>query len=215
MKNLQDLYDAYIETRPSTGKIRTATAMMIHACKALDLSSQEEITIDYFESIPNALESFFFAHTLKATIDKTILAEMIGRLGPKKNVKKLLDRLLTDQNENVRQFALHSLEFYGIQHPQTILPYLERFRKSTEPEMRTTAAMLVGRLQCAGQSEWALGQIMKWYKQDDLLFVGEVLSRMIQMRKQKKCEKTAMNLPEVYVWINKNCSRIAGEVIKK
>ncbi len=214
MKNLQDLYDAYIETRPSSGKIKTATSMLIHVCKALEISSQEEVTNEYFKSSPQALDSYFFAHPMKATLDKTMLAEMIGRVGPKKSVKKLLEKLLTDEDENVRQFALNCLEYYGIRKPSSILPYIEKYRNSTDEEMLITAAMIVGNIQCSDQHEMILEKIKKWYKNGDTVFVQEVIKRMIMLRRQRKCDKKYMDLDQLETWLNKNCQKIAEVVLE-
>jgi len=215
MKNLQDLYDTYIETRPSSGKVKTATSMLIHVCKALEISSQEEVTSEYFESIPQALDSFFHAHPLKSILDKTMLAEMIGRVGPKKSVKNLLEKLLTDDNENVRQFSLNCLEYYGIKKPSSILPYIEKHRNSKDEEMLITAAILVGNIQCSDQHEMILEKIKKWYKNGDLTFVREVIKRMIMLRKQKKCDQNKyMDLDQLEVWLNKYCRDIAEVVLE-
>jgi HEAT repeat protein len=215
MKNLQDLYDTYIETRPSAGKVKTATYMLIHVCKALEISSQEEVTSEYFESIPQALESFFHAYPLKATLDKTMLAEMIGRVGPKKSVKNLLEKLLTDENENVRQFSLNCLEYYGIKNPSSILPYIEKYLNSNDEEMLVTAAMLVGNIQCSDQHEMILEKIKKWYKNGDITFVREVIKRMILLRRQKKCDQNKyMDLDQLEVWLNENCHDIAEVVLE-
>jgi len=214
MKNLQDLYDAYIETRPSSGKIKTATSMLIHVCKALEISSQEEVTSEYFESIPHALDSYFNAHPLKATLDKTMLAEMIGRVGPKKSVKNLLENLLTDEDENVRQFSLNCLEYYAIKKPSSILPYIEKYRNSSDEEMLITAAMIVGNIQCSDQHEMILEKIKKWYKNGDITFVKEVIKRMIMLRRQKKCDQKYMDLEQLQVWLNKNCQDIATTVLE-
>ena len=215
MKNLQDIYDAYLETRPSTGKIRTASSMMIHVCKALDISSQEEVTVDYFESIPRALDSFYLAHPTKATMDKTILAEMIGRVGPKKKVHGLLDKLLADKDQNVRQFTLNSMEYYGTTHPRVILPYIERFRQSSDQEMKSTVARLVGNLQCSAQSQFILDQIKKWYNKGDTSFVQEVIGRMVILRRQRKCDRQYMNLKELSEWAEINCPNVAIFVFGK
>jgi len=214
MKNLQSLYDDYIETRPSSGKIKTATSMLIHVCKALEISSQEEVTSVYFESIPGALDSYFSAHPLKATLDKTMLAEMIGRVGPKKSVKKLLEKLLTDEDENVRQFSLNCLEYYGIKNPNSILPYIEKYRRSTDKEMLITAAMIVGNIQCSDQHEMILSKIKRWYKNGDIIFVQEVINRMILMRHQKKCDNKYMDLDQLKNWLNKNCPKIAVFILE-
>jgi len=214
MKNLQSLYDDYIETRPSSGKIKTATSMLIHVCKALEISSQEEVTSEYFESIPQALDTYFSAHPLKATLDKTMLAEMIGRVGPKKSVKKLLEKLLTDQDENVRQFSLNCLEYYGIKNPNSILPYIEKYRRSQDEEMLITAAMIVGNIQCSDQHEMILEKIKRWYKNGDTIFVQEVIKRMILMRQQRKCDTKYMNLDQLKSWLNKNCPTMTEFVFK-
>ncbi len=212
MNNLQDLYEAYIETRPSSGKIKNATSMMIHVCRALDIASQEEVTSEYFESIPRSLDSFYYAHPMKATMDKSILAEMIGRIGPKKKLKSLLEKLLKDNDENVRLFTLNSLKFCGVKKPQLVLPYVEKFRKFSDMEMRAAAASLVGILQCSDQYKLILKWIKKWYDEGDLSFVVEVLDRMAIVRKQRKCDKIYMNLKEVKEWAKKNCTKCAEEV---
>jgi hypothetical protein len=214
MRNLQDLYDLYIETRPSAGKIKTATFMLIHVCKALDIASQEEVTSEYFESIPQSLDSFFHAHPLKSTLDKTMLAEMIGRVGPKKSVKNLLEKLLTDEDENVRQFSLNCLEYYGIKNPSSILPYIEKYRNSSDEEMLVTAAMLVGNIQCSEQNEIILEKIKKWYKNGDIAFVQEVTKRMVVLRRQRKCEEKYMDLDQLTNWLNKYCEDIAQIVLE-
>jgi hypothetical protein len=212
MKNLQDLYDSYLETRPSSGKIKSATAMMIHVCKALDISSQEEVTHEYFESIPGTLDSYFYAHPNKATMDKTILAEMIGRVGPKKKVKKLLDKLLTDEDENVRQFTLHSLEYYGAQNIESILPYIEKFKQSSDDVLLKTAAMLVGNLQCWDKNQIILGHLKKWYDKNDIIFVEEVIKRMVIMRQQNKCDNHNLSIDEIKAWSLENCPKVAAAI---
>ena len=212
MNNLQDLYDVYIETRPSSGKIRNATSMMIHVCRALDIASQEEVTSEYFESIPHALDSFYHAHLIKATMDKSILAEMIGRIGLKKKLKPLLEKLLDDNDENVRLFTLNNLKFCGVKKPQPVLPYIERFRKFSDMEMRAAAASLVGIFQCSDQYKLILKWIKKWYDEGDLSFVVEVIDRMVIIRKQRKCDKMFMSLKEVKEWAEKNCTMCVEEV---
>ena len=214
MKNLQDLYDTYIETRPSSGKIKTATSMLIHVCKALEISAQEEVTHEYFESIPQALDTYFHAHPLKATLDKTMLAEMIGRVGPKKSVKNLLEKLLTDGDENVRQFSLNCLEYYGIKNPSSILPYIEKYRNSNDEEMLITAAMLVGNIQCSDKNDLILEKIKKWYKNGDITFVQEVIKRMVMLRRQNKCDKKYMDLHQLETWLHENCQDIVEVVME-
>jgi hypothetical protein len=212
MNNLQDLYDAYIETQPSSAKIRNATSMMIHVCRALDIASQEEVTSEYFDSIPRALDSFFFTNSVKSAMDKSILAEMIGRIGLKKKLKPLLEKLLEDKDENIRLFTLNNLRISGIQKPQPLLTYIERYRTNSDMEMRAAAANLVGFLQCSEHYKLILTWIKKWYMEGDLSFVIEILEQMVIMRKQRKCDKMFMNMKEIQEWTAKNCSQCVPEV---
>jgi hypothetical protein len=212
MRNLQELYDAYIETQPSSAKIRNATTMMIHVCRALDIASQEEVTAEYFESIPRALDSFYLSHSVKAAMDKSILAEMIGRIGLKKKLIPLVEKLLEDNDENVRLFTLNNLKVCGVLKPHTVLPYIERYRTYSDMEMRAAAASLVGLLQCSEHYKTILNWIKKWYKQGDLSFVVEVLERMIIVRKQRKCDQIYMNMKEIKAWTEKNCPECLEEV---
>ena len=77
MSNLQELYDFYLETNPSTGKIRNATNFLIHACQAMEVSSPEEIDDDLIEELPSAIDQYFGDNQQKAVHDKGVLAEMI------------------------------------------------------------------------------------------------------------------------------------------
>ncbi len=212
MNNLQELYDAYIETRPSSGKIRNTTSMMIHVCRALDIASQEEVTSEYFESIPRALDSFYSAHSVKSAMDKSILAEMIGRIGLKKKLKPLLEKLIEDNDENVRLFTLNNLKLCGIEKPQSVFPYIERYRTYSDMEMRAAAASLVGFLQCSEHYKSVLSWIKKWYMEGDVSFVVEVLERMVIIRKQRKCDINYMSLKDIKDWAEKNCAKCAEEV---
>ena len=209
MKNLQDLFDLYILTKPSAGKIKTATSMMIHICKALGLSSQEEITVDYFNEIPQVLDDHFINIPLKSTLDKAILAEMIGRAGPEKCLKGMLDKLLEDKDENVRQYTLHSLEFQSYTNPEILLSYIERYRKSTDTMMMTMAAYLAAKVSCSEKYQIILDKIEEWYDQGDLYFVQHIIKRMIQFREQSEYENTKMTLEEIKEWSYKYCSEVA------
>jgi hypothetical protein len=212
MKNLQDLYDEYMATRPSQGKLKSASSMLIHVCKALEISSQEEVTADYFEAIPDALNSYYFSHPIKATMDKTILAEMIGRVGPKKKVRKLLEKLLDDKEENVQQYALNSLEYYGLDHPEVVLPYIERYRSSENETMLTTAAMLTGSLLCSDRSNYVLHRIKIWYDAGDISFVEQAIKRVILLLNKGKCDEKYMTPEQLKKWTSENCADIATAI---
>ena len=186
--------------------------MMIHVCKALDIPSQEEVTADSFENIPGALDGHFFAHPLKARMDKTILAEMIGRVGPKKNIRPLLEKLLEDKDEDVRQYALNSLEYCGVQNPQSIMPFIEKYRQSGDEEMFITAAMLISNIQCSEQGEYILNKIIHWYKKGDYHFVQEVIKRMKALHDMKNCKGAYLNKTELKTWTHENCPKVAEAI---
>ena len=199
MNNLQELYDEFLKTEPSVGKIKTATTMMIHVCKALNVPSNEEITVEYFKEIPANLDNFFSNYPLKSTQDKAILSEMIGRIGPIPELKAVLEELLADKDENVRQYALHGLEYRGLKDPLSILPYIERFRKTDDSIMYTMAAYLVGKISCTKDYKLVLERVEQWYE-DDKEFVQEVIKHMLQIRKQGIFKDVIFEIKDVLKW---------------
>lgn len=202
MNNLQELYDAFLATKPYSGKIKSATSMMIHVCKALDLPTQEEVTADYFEDIPGALNEHFINYPLKSTQDKAILAEMIGRVGTDESLLKLLDKLLTDSDENVRQYSLHSLGYFGKDYPEKVMPFVERFRKSNDYTMKSVAAHLLTHLASSGNQEFIFSKLKKWFIEGDLEFVKDVSQRIVDTI--KKGELKNIPLDKFMDWINTN-----------
>ena len=199
MNNLQELYDEFLSTEPSVGKIKTATTMMIHVCKALNVPSNEEITVEFFKEIPASLDSYFFNYPLRATQDKAILSEMIGRIGPIPELKAVLEELMADKDENVRQYALHSLEYCGLKNPRSILSYIERFIKTTDSVMYTMAAYLTGKISCSHEYKTVLERIEQWFEEDKD-FVQDVLKHMLQIRKQSGCKDPAINSEDILKW---------------
>lgn len=200
MNNLQQLYDAYLTTKPHSGKVRAATSMMIHVCKALKFATQEEITSEYFSQIPHALDNYFKNYPLKATEDKAIIAEMIGRVGPNGKLKDLFDNLLSDKDENVKQFSLHSLEFFGRSNPAAVIPYVERFRKSYEPTMKAMAAHLTGHLSCSENYAMVLDKIEEWFNEGDIEFVQDAISRIIdEIKLGSNCN---LSIEQLLDWSN-------------
>jgi hypothetical protein len=202
MKNLQELYDAYIATRPYSGKIKSATSMLIHACKALNLATQEDITVDYFDDIPEALNRYFKNYPLKSTQDKAILAEMIGRVGLNDNLKGMLDKLLTDHDENVRQYSLHSLGYIGKTHPEKVLPFIERYRKSNDYTMKSVAAHLLSHLATSENQDFVLSKINEWHDEGDMEFVQDVAQKIVDAIKQGA--QKSMPLDQFIEWFKTN-----------
>lgn len=208
MKNLQELYDAYLATRPYSGKVKSATSMMIHVCKALNLQSQEEITSDYFEEIPAALNKFFENYPLKSTQDKAILAEMIGRIGPDDSLLGILDKLLNDDDENVRQYSLHSLGFFGKDYPEKIIPFIERFRKSNDYTMKNVAAHLLTHLTSAENLSLIYEKLKEWYDDGDFEFLQEVTEKIANTIRRN--ESDIISIEKFIDWINTN---LDGKVV--
>ncbi len=166
MSSLQELYDYYLETNPSTGKIRNATNFLIHACQAMEVSSPEAISEELMEELPQAIDRYFGENHQKAVHDKGVLAEMIGRYGPRNGWQNVFERLLTDPDENLSQFTLQAIEYSARRNPELAMPYIEQFKNGHRVLMRRVAALLVSRLICAGQREFINRYILIWSKDD-------------------------------------------------
>ncbi len=183
MSNLQDLFDFYLSTNPSTGKVRNATNFLIHACKAMNVDSPQQIGQENFNELPAAIDRYFNDNVQKAIHDKGVLAEMIGRYGPRDGWETVLNILLNEPDENLRQFALQSLEFAAYRNPGLIMPYIEQYRQSDQPLMRQVSAVLVTRMLCSGKCESIKENIEKWYDAGDHDFVQRIkreLNRLFQ-----------------------------------
>ena len=178
MQTLQTLFDFYKSTAPSKGKLRDAANVLIHICKAVRENKPEDIGPDKFENIPHALDLFYGTHKEKAAQDKGIFAEMIGRFGPREGWEKPFEKLLQDSDDNLRQFSLNALEFCGNKEPQLILPYIEQTFHSKDILMRTVAAILIGKIYCAGHSAFLKPVITRWEEGNGRLFIQEVYSNL-------------------------------------
>ena len=183
MDNLQELYDYYITTNPSSGKISSATTLLIHICKALNFDMTEQITPEYFADIPASLDDFYRLSPNKAIQDKSILAEMIGRYGPRDGWEKVVEILLDDKDLNLRQFALHSLEYYGHEDPAVVLPYLNRYISSSNDIMREIAAHVYASFLCDSKLA-ANEQLIKEIKKiNNSLFLNDIYMAMLDLNK--------------------------------
>jgi len=152
MKNLQDLYDYYRQTNPSQGKMKSATTFLIHCCKAMDVSNPEDITSDMYEEIPPAIDEWYKNNETQAIQDKSALAEMIGRYGPRNGWEKPLEILFLSEDENLRQFTLQALEYAGCEDPQQVFHLVERFLNGKHPLMRHVAARVFVRMLCTAHT---------------------------------------------------------------
>jgi hypothetical protein len=208
MRNLQELFDAYLRTEPTAEKIKSATSMLIHIGKALNVPTQEEIDREYYTHIIASLDEYFAKTPAKARMDKAILAEMIGRVGLKPSLKPILEDLLTDQDENVRQFTLQVLEYHGIKKPATVMPILEKYRRSEDRIMITAAVYLAAKLACSEFSQTLFERMLRWYKGGSHHFVTDVLKRIVHLLEQGGCENKELTLEELKNWTEKNCPEL-------
>ncbi len=205
MKNLQELFDAYLRTEPTSEKIKSATSMLIHIGKALNVPAQEEIDREYYADITRSLDDYFSKTPAQARLDKAILAEMIGRVGLKPSLKPILENLLTDRDENVRQFALKSLEYHGCKNPKAVLPVINKYRKSDDSMMVISTAHLAAKLACSDFSQLIFDQMARWYKGGSQIFVADVLKRIIYLLNKGTCGDGSMDLTKLKDWTKKNC----------
>jgi hypothetical protein len=174
MENLQNLYDYYLKTKPSTGKIRTATTLLIRICKALNTDALEDITPEMYKQIPLAIDEFYGTSSYKALQDKSMLAEMIGRYGPRNGWEEVLDILLQDADSNLRQFTLQSLSYYSFRDPHTILPYIEKYKNSEDTDLKNVSINLLCKLLTSEHSKEIFDHIQSWPLKEDQVFLNEV-----------------------------------------
>jgi len=182
--------------------------MMIHLGKALDVATQEEINTDYFNELTFALDEFYAKTPQKARLDKAIIAEMIGRVGPKPKIKKVLNYLLSDKDENIRQFSLQSLEYSGTKRPATVLPYIDKYKNAKDNNMVTTAAYLTAKLLCAPKYPTVLQHMEHWCSPKDSSFLLEVLKRFVYLLKHGGCQSESLDIDSVSEWVAKKCPTI-------
>ena len=211
MNNIQEIFDAYIRTKPSAEKIRSATSMMIHLGKALNVNTQEEITAEYYDEICQALEEFFSKTPQKAVLDKAILAEMIGRVGPRPKINRILKSLLLDKNENVRQYALKSLEFSGASKPKSVIPFIEQYMKSSDPDMVTTAEYLTAKILCSGKNKFVWEKLNSWYNKGNENFIREAIKRTYYLIDQDLCDDHHLSAKIMRERMKEYCPQISIE----
>ncbi|RLD12018.1 hypothetical protein DRI50_09545 [candidate division KSB1 bacterium] len=202
MSSLQELYDFYLETNPSTGKIRNATNFLIHACQAMDVASPEDIVDEKLEDLPDAIDQYFAENHQKAIHDKGVLAEMIGRYGPRDGWENVYRKLLRDHDENLRQFALQALEFSARKDPAIALPYIEKFKNGKNKLMRRVAALLILRMLCSKQRDFIMEHVLNWAK-DDAEFLRIVID-LLQHQAENSLNNLELKLTcqDVLQWLN-------------
>lgn len=209
MHSLQDLYDFFIQTMPSRGKVKSATTLLIHITKAMQVSSTEEIMGDELAEIPYAIDRFYKTSPTKALQDKSVLAEMIGRYGPKDGWEKAFDILLEDPDENLRQFTLYSIEYIADTDPDLLISYIRLFMDSDDLLLKNIAAHLASRLLCGKHHEQMKKMVASWLQDGNVSFLEE-MKRTLEIcirRKEKLNQHEACQT--AYEWLNSKLGHAA------
>jgi hypothetical protein len=201
MQNLQDLYDYYISTKPSHGKLKSASSMLIRVCKVLNFTSPEELTSEYFSEIPAAIDKFYKSSENLAIQDKSVLAEMIGRYGPKDGWEKTFNILLTDKDSNLSQFTLHSLEYSGHENYPITISYIEKYMHHHDRLMRHVSAHLVCNLLCSERADDIKQKILKWINNGDDEFNKSIYDALDGVLKNKTNIKNTMQSQAAFKWL--------------
>jgi len=139
---LQDLFDHYLISKPSRGKIRSASNTLIHICRSMNAESPEDIDVSRCWQIPEAIEKFNGREVNKATQEKSTLAEMIGAYGPRNGWEVLFEIFITDPDENFRQYALQTLDACLEHHSGLVQFYIKRFIFGQEELMQAVSIRL-------------------------------------------------------------------------
>lgn len=174
MSNLQELHDFYLSTKPKTGKVQAASSFLVRLCKHLNVDSPEEITPGMYTNLPEIIGSYYSEDFHKAIQDKSLLAEMIGRYGPREGWEKVLAFLLNEDDENLRQFSFQSLEFSAKENPKAVMPYIEKYKNSNDELMRTVAARIMSQIFSTKYLKYLESSIEKWSKKGEHAFIEEI-----------------------------------------
>ncbi len=197
MVNLQEIFDYYMSTKPTDGKLKNASNLLIHACQALNVNAAEEIDGEQLEALPAALDRFFKNTPQKAIHDKGVLAEMIGRIGPVENLKNVINRLLNDPDENLQQFTLQSLEYHAREHLDDVLPFFDRYRRSQNFLMKEVSANVIARLSSMHSLENEIKNLMlKWIKDNNQDFIKLIFEEI-----KKQALNTVDSMERKYCYI--------------
>lgn len=202
MQNLQDLYDYYITTKPSQGKLKSASSLLIRVCKVLNLISPEDVNNQYFDKIPDAIDEYHKASDNLAIQDKSILAEMIGRYGPKDGWENTFNILLTDKDSNLNQFTLHSLEYSSLENYPLTISYVEKFMHHHDRLMRHVSAHLVCNLLCSSRTEEIKKKILDWIDQGNDEFNRCIYDSLESVIKNKTNIKNTANCQSAFKWLD-------------
>ncbi len=178
MPNLQELHDHYLKTKPNAQKVQRASQLLVRLCKQLNLASPEEINPDLHTMLPKTIDEYYKHDFHKAIQDKSMLAEMIGRFGPIDGWEKVLEVLLNDEDSNLRQFSLQSLEYCGKENLDLIIYYIEKYKDDNDELMQAVSARLTSKVYSEHNEKLLLQLIQKWTTNKNRTFLENLKKRI-------------------------------------
>jgi len=188
MSNLQNLHDYYLSTKPNTLKVQSASNFLIRLCKQLGLDSPEEVTPELYHQLPETIDIYYRKDFHKAIQDKSILAEMIGRFGPRDGWDRALDVLLADDDSNLRQFTFQSLDYSAKDNFLLILPYIEKYKMCDETLMIAVAARIMSSVYSDETSAIVNDLLEKWKKEGAETFLSQLKKNVTKLLKRRKSD---------------------------
>jgi hypothetical protein len=193
-KSLQDLHDFYLSSRPNAGKVQTASKLLIRLCRQLNLESPEKIIPVLYEDIPAAIDAFHKKDRHKAIQDKSILAEMIGRYGPKHGWERVLEIFLDDPDSNLNQFAFQALEYCGKSQYDLVIPYIEKYAIADNELMNIVAAKVFSKIYTPDNHD----KMMQWIKSAAENKQDELLENLLHNAQKSITRKETFTQNETY-----------------
>ena len=128
----------------------------------MNLDTPEDITPGMYKDLPGVINKYFIDDEHKAIQDKSTLAEMIGRYGPKDGWEWALDELLKEKDSNLKQFSIQSLEYCARKDLELVIPYIERCMNDTDEVMQSVAAKLISKVVVKDNLRFILMKMEEW-----------------------------------------------------
>ncbi len=202
MSNLQHLHDFYLTTKPNARKVQTASQLLIRLCKQLNLDSPADIDDTYYPELCAIIDSYYENDYHKAIQDKSILAEMIGRYGAKDGYEIIMESLLEDTDQNLRQFCMQTLEYSARRDFGLVTSYLEHYKNSDDKVMQAVAARLVSKVFRENNAQVIREKIEQWLAEGDIAFLLEIKKSFSNyIRRQEDFANSAL-YRQFYDWLN-------------
>ncbi len=202
MSSLQHLHDFYLTTKPNARKVQTASQLLIRLCKQLNLDSPADIDDTYYPELCAIIDSYYENDYHKAIQDKSILAEMIGRYGPKDGYEIIMESLLEDRDQNLRQFCMQTLEYSAQRDFERVTSYLEHYKNSDDKVMQAVAARLVSKVFRENNEAVIREKIEQWLAEGDISFLLEIKKSFSNYIRRQEDFANSTRYRQFYDWLN-------------